>query len=101
MEKNEAKTTELDECPICYNEIELEDKVITQCGHVFDAMCILKALSNNTQPGFGNLPVRVYRQYLKLSEPLTSVHTAEQKSNCQNSSLPIRSLYHQDKIHLG
>ena len=58
MERKPVETTELDECPICYNVIESEDKVITQCGHVFDAMCILKALSNNTQPGFGNLSVR-------------------------------------------
>ena len=89
----ENSAEELDECPICYNVIELEDKVITQCGHVFDAMCILKALSNNTQPGFGNIhDMSVICQYLKISEPLTSVRIVVQKLNYQNLKSPIRSL---------
>ena len=40
--KNE-EDDDLEECPICYVELDKE-KVVTECGHSFCAVCLLKEL---------------------------------------------------------
>lgn len=84
---NTTCSTSLEQCSICFDNINYQDLFTTQCGHIFHYSCIHSWVIRNN-----NCPI-CRKQYIIGSEKLTSNSNSNSNSTSTSNSNNIDNLF--------